>query len=254
MSTQTKIPWCDVTWNVTAGCTKVSPGCQNCYAEKATRRQIGFGNYPGYLIEDGRWTGDVNLFSKRLEQPLDWRKPRTIFVNSMSDLFHPKVPTNFIRRVYDVMAACPQHTFIVLTKRPERLVDVVPARSLPNVIHLASVENYKRACGRIEHLVKLKEAGCGDWKIGISAEPLLGPVHLWLPFRRALLDWVIVGCESGPGHRPMDLNWVRSIRDQCAEVGVPFFFKQAYIDGKKVEMPELDGRVWDERPVMAKGE
>lgn len=219
MSSQSHIEWTDATWNPVSGCTKVSSGCAHCYAERISKRW-------------GRDFSKVELHPDRLELPLHWRKPRMIFVNSMSDLFHENVPPNFIHRVYRVMEKCPQHTFQILTKRPERAVDFyggtsgagLSAPPLRNVWLGTSIEDQKTADERIMHLLV-----CPAAIRFLSVEPMLGPIRLLLKWEAdgpALLDWVIVGGESGPGARPMHPDWVRSVRDQCKAAGVPFFFKQ----------------------------
>lgn len=226
----TKIEWTDETWNPIAGCTKVSPGCTNCYAEKMARRlqAMGLPLYDGTVSATGHWTGIVNLASQAtLEMPLRWKKPRRVFVNSMSDLFHPAVPDIWIDRIFDVMQQAPQHTFQVLTKRPERMAEYVNRRwslPAPNIWLGTSVENQATANERIPWLVETLAA-----VRFLSMEPLLGPVwldHLYVLQPRPLIEWVIVGGESGPGARPMHPDWVRDLRDECIDADVPFFFKQ----------------------------
>lgn len=247
--TKTSIEWATDVWNPVTGCSKVSEGCRHCYAERVAGRFWG----------DRKFT-DVRVHPERLDQPLHWKKPRRVFVNSMSDLFHPVVDDDFIEDVFRVMARTPQHTYMVLTKRPEQMrawfegYDAV--RPLPNVWLGVSVENQKAADERIPMLLGTPAA-----VRFVSCEPLLGPVKLvkWLPsydpmqhYARPVheekLDWVIAGGESGPGARPMHPDWARGLRDACVAAQVPFFFKQAFIDGKMVKMPELDGQVWGEYP------
>ena len=263
----TDIEWTDETWNPVTGCTKVSPGCDHCYAERVTERFHGQGSFEQIL-----------LHPDRLDKPLHWRKPRRIFVNSMSDLFHERVPMAFIAHVFAVMGYAPQHTFQVLTKRHGRMHHLMrspefwhevgytltakvdpTARSfetlpLPNVHLGVSVEDQHWADIRIPALLDTPAA-----VRFISAEPLLGPVSLrwakWAPLINAnhldgarMLDWVIVGGESGPGARPMDPQWARALRDQCVEAGVPFLFKQWGGIRPKAGGRELDGRTWDEYP------
>ena len=263
---QSKIEWTERVWNPVTGCTKVSQGCKNCYAERMAKRLAGRCGYPA----DDPFR--VTIHSDRLAQPLHWRKPSRVFVNSMSDLFHPDVPGGFIAAVFGIMAACPQHTFQVLTKRPARmktwfedLKSVGPANRcypaetcrahamnktldsvrskltgydtrwpLPNVWLGVSAENQETADQRIPLLLQAPAA-----VRFVSCEPLLGPVDLagasggndylgdhWDRNVGPGIDWVIAGGESGPGARPMHLDWARSLRDQCAAARVPFFFKQ----------------------------
>ena len=210
MSTKSKIEWTEQTWNPAVGCMKVSPGCAHCYAEVMARRLQAMG-VNGY---DNGFA--LTLLPERLEEPLRRKRPTVYFVNSMSDLFHPDVPLDFIRRVFDVMGKADWHTFQILTKRSERLVEV--ARKLPwhdNVWMGVSVENdgYR---GRIDDLrstdARLKF---------LSLEPLLGPLHC---LDLSGIDWVIVGGESGPRARPMDPAWVTDLREQYRRADVPFFF------------------------------
>jgi protein gp37 len=253
MATNSTIEWTETTWNPVVGCTKVSEGCRNCYAERMARRlasmaegAISRGEDPGrkanYVRAIGRhgWSGRVVTNESALQDPLRWKQPRVVFVNSMSDVFHAEVPERFIRALFDVMVACPQHTFQVLTKRPERAAAM--ARALPwpkNVWMGTSVE---RADVR-ERVDLLRQVPA---KVRfISAEPLIGPVG-----RMSLrgMHWVIVGGESGPGARPMNPEWVRDIRDRCVAAGVAFFFKQWGGVNKKRTGRVLDGKTWDELP------
>lgn len=228
----TKIEWTDRTWNPITGCTPVSDGCRHCYAERMAKRLQAMGqrNY-----EHGF---QVTLQPQMIEDPLRWRRPQRIFVNSMSDLFHDKVPEAFIRRVFDVMRRASWHTFQVLTKRAERL-----RMSLldwpPNVWMGVSVENAYWV-DRIERLLAIYPA-----VRFLSLEPLLGPLP---SLSLDGIDWVIVGGETGPGARPMREEWVRDIRDQCLASGVPFFFKGWDGVHKKTAGRLLDGRTWDEMP------
>ena len=265
----TSIEWTEETWNPVTGCTKVSPGCQHCYAERFSER---FRGVPGHPYETGF---DVTLRPERLAKPLGWKKPRRVFVNSMSDLFHEDVPDEFIDRVFVVMSMTGRHTFQVLTKRAERMRDYCSSPATvgrivtdsvevldgidvkwtlshhedgfrgirwPNVWLGVSVEDQKRADERIPLLLETPAA-----VRFVSAEPLLGPVD----FGEALdqIDWVIVGGESGPGARPMNPDWVRSIRDQCQFVEVPFFFKQWGGRTPKANGNTLDGHQYQEYPV-----
>jgi protein gp37 len=258
MADKSRIEWTDATWNPVRGCSHVSEGCRNCYAERMAARFCGDGDPYKGTIEGGKWNGKLRFDEDALKAPLRWRRPRRIFVCSMSDLFHPEVPFEFIDNVFAVMAAASQHTFQVLTKRPGRMaayfarsgvwgkvqdamfeycdppreVDVWPPR---NVWLGVSVENQKAADERIPQLLETPAAARF-----VSCEPLLGPVDLlelprpfefhqspygwkeWLPRK---LHWVIVGGESGPSARPMHPDWARGLRDQCQAAGVPFFFK-----------------------------
>ena len=246
---KTKIEWATDTWNPITGCTKVSEGCRNCYAERMAKRQQAMGNY-----KDGF---KLTLRPERLDHPLRWRKPRRIFVCSMADLFHEDVPFDYIAAVFGVMAASPKHTFQVLTKRPERMLeffewlddqkDIVsgyPARArlcgdhaaklidrmfvvdiftwpLPNVWLGVTAENQATWDWRVEALRQ-----CPAAVRFVSVEPMVGPIDPCLFHWRKSIGWIICGGESGPGARSMHPNWVRSLRDQCAEAEVPFLFKQ----------------------------
>jgi len=233
MSDNSKIEWTDATWNPVTGCTKVSPGCKHCYAETFAER---FRGVKGHPYEQGF---DLKLWPERLEIPLAWKRPRMIFVNSMSDLFHKDVPLEFIQRVFQSMSQARQHIFQVLTKRAERLEELAPHLKWPaNVWMGVSVENQDYVW-RIDHLRKVKAA-----IRFLSVEPLLGPVELDLTG----IQWVIVGGESGPGARPMNEAWVTSVRDQCLAADVPFFFKQWGGVRKKQHGRELKGRTWDGMP------
>jgi len=300
VSDVSKIEWTDATWNPTTGCTRVSAGCDHCYIETT----------PPFRIEGRRFdkpgiggkTG-VRLHPDRLDKPLHWRKPRRVFVNSLSDLFHDDIPDEFIADVFAVMALSPLHTFQVLTKRPRRMqtlltsewwADFVRDRAidavandpgdlppllaqsvLPNVWLGVSVENQEWADKRVPLLLETPAA-----VRFLSCEPLLGPVDLtkmkdesgcqcgpggeqglhepWCgtfsPLHEHAIDWVIVGGESGPKFRPLNLGWARSLRDQCVAVGVPFFFKQVGGIRPKSGGRELDGRTWDEMPTPTQEE
>lgn len=290
---RTNIAWSEMSWNPVTGCSKVSPGCAHCFAERmALTRLTGKPGYPGLPWTPENAHANVVLRPDRLDQPLRWRKPRRIFVNSMSDLFHEQVPYDFLDRVFAIMAAAPQHSFQVLTKRPDRMASytsfargrietataaihlrgmtpgytrpVWPSWPLPNVWLGTSVENQRWADERIPHLLATPAA-----VRFLSMEPLLGPIDLVDPVGRWLmrrdsgidapsrvthftgewpLDWVIVGGESGPGHRPMRGEWVRDIRDRCVAADIPFFFKQWGGRTPKANGRMLDGRTWDEYP------
>lgn len=239
MADGTGIEWTDATWNPVTGCTKVSPGCAHCYAERIAERFRGSVGFPEGF--------DVTLRSDRLDIPLHWKRPRRIFVNSMSDLFHEQVPLPFIRRVFDTMERSPWHQFQILTKRSEQLRHVAPYLPWPSNVWMGVSVEYQRWTKRIDDLRAVPAA-----IRFLSLEPLLGPLNLNLDE----IDWVIVGGESGPKARPMEVEWVTSIRDQCVSSGVPFFFKQwgTYSRdgvrlGKKATGRILDGRTWDEMPV-----
>lgn len=234
MALGTGIEWTEATWNPVTGCTKVSPGCKHCYAERMAERLQAMGQ-PNY-----RNGFALTLQPQMLELPLSWRRPRTVFVNSMSDLFHEEVPEVFIERVFDVMGRASWHRFQVLTKRAERLAAL--AGGLPwasNVWMGVSVEN-ERYRERIDFL---RETGARVKFL--SLEPLLGPLPA---LDLGGIDWVIVGGESGPGARPLDSRWVFDIRDQCVRAAVPFFFKQWGGRQKKRAGRLLEGRTWDEMP------
>lgn len=234
MGDHTGIEWTDATWNPVTGCTKVSPGCKHCYAERLAVRLRAMGN-PRY-----RRGFAVTLQPDLLSLPLRWRQPRRIFVNSMSDLFHEAVPGDYVRRVFDVMEQADWHIFQILTKRSERLMSLADRLPWPpHVWQGVSVEN-ARYTWRIAHLRRVPAA-----VRFLSIEPLLGPIPD-LPLDG--IHWVIVGGESGGGHREMAVEWVREIRDQCVAAGVPFFFKQWGGRTPKAGGRILDGRTWDEMP------
>lgn len=295
MSDKSKIEWTDATWNPIRGCSRVSEGCRNCYAERIAARFSRPGQpYEGLakhvavtkewekrefplVVNEARWTGEVRFIREHLADPLRWKKPRRIFVNSMSDLFHEKVPDGWITDIFNVMAQCERHTFQILTKRPSRMQDWMAARCgrvPPHVWLGVSVEDQKTADERIPLLLQTPAAV--RW---VSYEPALGPVdftNLNPPnfinafdhsFGLPMLDWIVCGGESGPGARSMHPDWARSVRDQCQAAGVPFFFKQwgeflpkwltGAIKGWQNEMQRigkkkagrlLDGREWNEFP------
>lgn len=234
MSERSPIEWTDSTWNPVTGCTKVSPGCKHCYAETFAERWRGVRGHP---YEHGF---DLRMWPDRLALPLSWKKPRMIFVNSMSDLFHERVPPRFIRRVFRVMDDASWHTFQILTKRADRLAELAGKLAWPaNVWMGVSVEttDYLWRADRLREVPAAVRF--------LSIEPLLGPIRN-LDLER--IEWVIVGGESGPGARPLDPGWVRRIRDECRAAGVPFFFKQWGGVQKKRAGRMLDGRTWDEMP------
>lgn len=244
MSTNSRIEWTDATWNPVRGCTKVSPGCAHCYAETFAER---FRGVPGHPYEQGF---DLRLVPEKLAEPLTWSKRQMVFVNSMSDLFHEAVPDDYIVLVARVMAEANWHTYQVLTKRSERLHDLLHtelafAAALPHIWWGVSVENRKHGLPRIDHLRAAEPA-----MRFLSVEPLLedlGQVDL------TGIDWVIVGGESGPGARPMRREWVVSIRKQCCQARIPFFFKQWGGVRKSATGRELDGRTHDDLPGLSRG-
>jgi protein gp37 len=234
MAAGSSIEWTESTWNPLTGCTKISPGCKHCYAERMAFRLQAMGQ-PHYV--DGF---KLTLHEDALELPLHWKKPQTIFVNSMSDLFHKNVPLEFVQRVFDVMRRAHWHQFQVLTKRSDRLAELDQQIDWPaNVWMGVSVETAAYRY-RIDHL-----RTTGARVKFLSLEPLLGPLP---QLNLANIDWAIVGGESGPGARPMDRAWVVEIRKQCEHARVPFFFKQWGGRNKKKAGRELDGRTWDEMP------
>jgi protein gp37 len=241
MSDNSKIEWTDATWNPVRGCTKISPGCAHCYAETFAER---FRGVPGHPYEQGF---DLRLVPEKVLEPLKWSKSKMVFVNSMSDLFHKDVPDDYVELCVRVMVAANWHTFQVLTKRSERLRDLLQtrlsfARDLDHIWWGVSVENRKHGLPRIEHL------RAANAKVPfLSIEPLLediGTINL------DGIRWVIVGGESGHGARPMDREWVVSIRDQCRHAHVPFFFKQWGGVQKSKTGREIDGNTFDGFPAL----
>ncbi len=238
MSTKSNIEWTESTWNPVTGCSKISTGCKNCYAERMAFRlqKMGQRNYRNGF--------NLTVHEHVLTRPLSWKKPQTIFVNSMSDLFHKDVPEDFILKTFDVMAKANWHIFQVLTKRSERLLEMNATIDWPqNVWMGVSVEN-KEYKYRIDHLRQT-----GAVVKFLSLEPLLGPLP---ELNLNDIDWAIVGGESGPKARPMELCWVTGIRDQCSIAKLPFFFKQWGGVNKKKSGRLLDGRTWDEMPKLLK--
>lgn len=234
MANKSSIEWTESTWNPLTGCTKISPGCKHCYAERMAKRLQAMGQ-PNYV--NGF---HLSLHEHALEIPLRWKKPQMIFVNSMSDMFHEDVPFDFIERVFEVMRRASWHTFQVLTKRSSRLLELSPTLDWPtNVWMGVSVENAQYT-HRIDHL----RATAAHTKF-LSLEPLLGALP---DLNLRNIDWVIVGGESGPGARPVKESWVLDIRDQCLTTGVPFFFKQWGGVRKKRNGRLLQGRTWNELP------
>jgi protein gp37 len=242
----TKIEWAEETLNVVTGCTEASPGCANCYARKMSKRLIAMGQekYAGTVDAQGRWTGVVRFHPEVLDVPAKWRKPRRVFLNSMSDTFHAEVGVSDVARMLNMILSNQKHTFIIATKRAARAKRAInlfcdsflEGNPIPNLHLLVSVENQLTANTRIPHILQTNVI-----VRGLSMEPLLSDVNIseiraqdgleYLPLvgttsPKNKLHWIIVGGESGPNARPMDPAWVRSIRDQCVSAGVPFFFKQ----------------------------
>jgi len=240
MAARSNIEWTEATWNPVTGCSKVSAGCQHCYAERLALRLQAMGN------ARYRHGFKVTLHPDLIDLPKRWREPRLIFVNSMSDLFHEHVPLEFIQRVFATMQDCPQHTFQILTKRSARLRELAPKLHWPpNVWMGVSVEN-----ARVLHRIHGLRAVPTTVRF-LSCEPLIGSLDD-LPLEG--IHWVIVGGESGPGARPIRIEWIRSILRQCSTANVPFFFKQWGGVRKDLTGRELDGRTYDElprRPAMA---
>jgi protein gp37 len=237
MANNSHIEWTDATWNPVTGCTKISPGCKHCYAERLSKRlkAMGQANYRNGF--------KLTLQPQMLELPLRWKSPKRIFVNSMSDLFHESVPTDYINQVFDVMGRAHWHQYQVLTKRSERILKLSnKLKWVPQIWMGVSVEN-EVYTNRIDDLRR-----CAAHVKFLSLEPLLGPLRK-LNLRG--IDWAIVGGESGPGARPVDPGWVTEIRDQCVKAGVPFFFKQWGGVQKSKTGRTLEGRTWDEMPVDA---
>lgn len=248
----TSIEWTDATWNPVAGCTILTAGCTNCYAMRMAARleAMGVDKYQGLTRKSGgraKWTGKIRLDEGSLSTPKTWRQPRKVFVNSMSDLFHPDVPVDFIARVWGVMAECDRHVFQILTKRPERMAELLnrsPFRVLPNVWLGTSVEN-NAVVSRIDDLRRAPAA-----VRFVSLEPLIGSVN---EADLTNIHWAIVGGESGPKARPMDPAWVDEIKDLCDQSGAAFFFKQWGGVNKKQTGRVYRGQTWDQfpaRPMM----
>lgn len=234
MADKSAIEWTEATWNPVTGCSKVSPGCAHCYAETFAERWRGI---PEHAYEQGF---DLRLWPQRLEQPLRWRRPRTIFVNSMSDLFHEEIPDDYVVEIFRVMGEASWHVFQILTKRHERLVELAPLLDWhPNVWMGVTIEN-RRFVHRADYLREVPAA-----VRFISAEPLLGPLE---GLDLSGVDWLIAGGESGYRHRPVRAEWVHELRDRCLAEGVAFFFKQWGGVRPKTGGRLLDGRTWDDMP------
>lgn len=256
MGAKTKIEWADATWGPIRGCSRVSAGCVHCYAETMAARFSGPGQPYDGLIRDRKWSGVVRLIPERLEDPIRWQKPRRIFVNSMSDLFHEELTDATIDRVFDVMERAPRHTFQVLTKRPHRSLSYTARRYVRGPAHVwigTSIEDQK-ACG--ERLESIRDTAAGVRFV--SAEPLLGPIDFGFRGGGESVGWVIVGGESGPGARRCDIRWIDKIVHQCENARIPVFVKQlganVTIDGRPVKLKHPKGGDGDEWPEIGEGE
>jgi len=237
MATNSHIEWTEMTWNPVTGCTKISPGCKHCYALTMSKRLRAMG------VERYRGGFALRLHDDLINLPRRWKRPRVVFVNSMSDLFHEGVPQEFIQAVFRTMAACPQHTFQVLTKRADRLAELAGDLDWPDNVWMGVSIESARYYQRIDDLRTVPAT-----VRFLSCEPLLGPLD---DLNLAGIGWVIVGGESGPKARPMKADWVLSIRRQCAAARVPFFFKQWGGVRKHTTGRELEGRTYDEMPELA---
>ena len=234
MASNSSIEWTEATWNPVTGCTKISPGCKRCYAERMAYRLQAMGQ------ENYRNGFKLTLQPRMLELPLKWRKAQTIFVNSMSDLFHKDVPFEYIEKVFDVMERASWHRFQVLTKRADRLAQLSPLLKWPDNVWMGVSVETQKYVDRIDHL-----RSTGAKTKFLSLEPLLGPL---VDLDLTGIDWAIVGGESGFGARPMKEEWVIDIREQCVAAGVAFFFKQWGGVNKKKAGRTLQGRTWDQMP------
>jgi protein gp37 len=247
VASKSTIEWTEVTWNPTTGCDRVSTGCDNCYALTLAKRLKAMGAEKYQNDGDSRTSGPgfgVTVHPQALSAPLSWRQPRLVFVNSMSDLFHARVPLDFVREVFAVMAATPQHTYQVLTKRAARLRKVADQLDWPDNLWMGvSVEN-SDALDRVDDLRGVPAA-----VRFLSCEPLLGPLD---DINLDGIDWVIAGGESGSGHRPLDPEWVIDLRNACQSAQVPFFFKQWGGRTPKAGGRTLEGLIWDEMPARGR--
>lgn len=248
MADRSRIEWTEATWNPTTGCDRISPGCDNCYALALSRRLKAMGSAKYQTDGDPRTSGPgfgVALHEDALNVPRRWRYPRVVFVNSMSDLFHARVPLNYVQRVFEVMRETPRHTYQVLTKRATRLAKLAPLLDWPpNVWMGVSVESSDQL-DRIDELRRVPAA-----VRFVSAEPLLGPLAA---MNLSEIDWLIAGGESGPNSRPVQPAWVRALRDQCEAAGTAFFFKQWGGRTPKSGGRELDGREYSSMPDLSTG-
>jgi len=243
MSSRSRIEWTETTWNPTTGCDRITAGCDHCYALTLARRLKSMGSAKYQTDGDPRTSGPgfgVATHESALTAPYRWRDPRLVFVNSMSDLFHARIPIEFIQQVFEVMAATPQHTYQLLTKRPRRLARIADNLPWPANVWMGVSAESTDTLWRVEQLRQAPAA-----VRFVSAEPLLSPLD---GIDLAELHWVIVGGESGPRARPMRLDWARGLRDKCVNAGVPFFFKQIGGRTPKAGGRHLDARTWDEMP------
>ena len=242
---ESAIEWTEMTWNPSTGCDRVSPGCDNCYAMTLAKRLKAMGQPKYQLDGDPRTSGPgfrLTMHADALNVPRSWASPRVVFVNSMSDLFHEDVPVSFIRDVFGVISETPRHTYQVLTKRSKRLARVADSLEWPPNLWMGVSIESQRYAFRADHL---REVGAAVRFV--SAEPLLGPMSLDLD----RIHWLIAGGESGPRSRPIEREWVTSLRDQCVDANVAFFFKQWGGRTPKAGGRDLQGRTWDEMPQLA---
>jgi len=247
-----KIQWTDETWNPITGCTKISPGCKNCYAERMAERLKGRFGYP---LDDPFRPGTFH--PEQIMKPYNWKNRRMIFVCSMGDLFHEKVSDSKLGVIFKIMRDNPKHTFLLLTKRPERMHEYMTEYQIfnygvqDNIWLGVTAENQEQADKRIPILLETPAA-----VRFVSVEPMLGPVDISIYLdslpavvdQRPKLDWVICGCESGPGAREMKMEWALNLKDQCVAASVPFFLKQIAVCDQLIKMPEINGKVWDQMP------
>lgn len=246
MASKTAIEWTEVTWNPTTGCDRISSGCDNCYALKLAKRLKAMGAAKYQVDGDPRTSGPgfaLTTHAETLDEPYGWRAPRTVFVNSMSDLFHAKVPLGFIRDVFEIIEDTPQHTYQVLTKRSSRLFKLADQLDWPSNLWMGVSVESAEVLYRVDDLRQVPAA-----VRFLSCEPLLGPLT---GIDLDGIGWVIAGGESGHGYRPVDINWVRELRDGCVAAEVPFFFKQWGGRTPKAAGRMLDGRLWGEMPDRA---
>jgi protein gp37 len=280
MATQTAIEWTETTWNPTTGCDRISPGCDHCYALTLARRLKAMGQAKYQADGDPRTSGPgfgVTCHEDALLEPLNWRKPRTVFVNSMSDVGHARIPVSFLARIWAVMALTPQHSYQVLTKRPERLAQILARDEFRFNMAYTATDEIVATRPDLNRNFQTMSRGPFTWPapniwVGtsiesdryvrradalravpaatrfLSLEPLLGPLP---SLDLSGIDWVICGGESGPGHRPVDLDWVRDLRHRCTARGIAFFFKQVGGLTPKAGGRDLDGRTWDQMPALA---
>lgn len=247
MMATSKIEWTERVWNPLTGCTRIGQGCVNCYAERMSHRLAAMGRleYLGITNDKGNWNGEIKLLFSRLDQPLHWKKPSRIFVNSMSDLFHKNVPNSFIHRVVTTMQNAPQHQFQVLTKRYDRpFLVLYPQDASDNILIGFSICNQSDADDARQYLRFVSEMG---WRTWVSYEPALEQIN-WQGWE--FIEWLVCGGESGPGARPMHPDWARSARDFCAASNIPFFFKQWGGARKKKGDHVLDDRTHLEYPPL----